>query len=82
METGGVKGDGVLMLAVWTLTSSVSLSISSAWVSSWRSEIMGVARAETAKVNRAKKAAFILAGWLDTDQKQGLEPGCWADEKG
>ena len=70
------------MLAVWTLTSSVSLSISSAWVSSWRSVMMGVARAETAKVKRAKKAAFILADGLDTEIKG--RAGTWvpeADEK-
>lgn len=51
------------MLAVWTLTSSVSRSSSSAWDSSWREAMMGVARAEAAKVRRAKKEAFILDGW-------------------
>lgn len=55
------EGRGILMLAVWPLTSSVSLSSSSAWDSSWRAARSGVARAEAARERRAKKDVFILA---------------------
>jgi hypothetical protein len=36
--------------------------------------MMGVARAETAKVRRVRKAAFILAEWLVlTEDQKGVE---------
>jgi hypothetical protein len=49
------------MLAVWDMTSSVSLSISSACVSSCRCARRGVARAEAAREKRVKKMAFIFS---------------------